>query len=347
MTVPSRMRALRLESPGCLREAEVSVPTPSADELLIETAVSTICTSDLGDIDRNPFGIPLPRILGHEGAGIVRAVGRDVTGFKPGDRVAAHPVIPCKSCVNCLRGLGHLCTRMGHLGLDREGTFADYFTIPAERARRIPDALPMSRATLLEPIAVCIEAIERTRTQAGQSLLIAGDGPFGLLIARLAVKRYALRVILVGRHPFRLSRNPEATTVLDQGAADTIAAVRAWSPHGEGVDAAVLAVGASSALDVCLASLRSRGRVVIFSALHDEPKIDLFRLHTQELEIAGACNDEDYINVALECLSDPVLALETYVTHQLPFSEWKHAFDLARSGKDRALKVALVMGGSR
>jgi threonine dehydrogenase-like Zn-dependent dehydrogenase len=108
------------------------------------------------------------------------------------------------------------------------------------------------------------------------------------------------------------------------------------------VDVAIIAAGSASALELGLDSLRARGRMVVFSAVQGTPAIDWFRVHTQELEILGACNDENFIDPALERLADPELDLASLVTHRLPFAEWRRAFDLARSGKDEALKVSLV-----
>lgn len=345
MSIPPVMRALSLEAPGKLREVSRPIPAAGKHELLVQTRVTTICTSDLNDIERNPFGITLPRVPGHEGAGIVRGMGEEVRGFGIGNRVAVHPVIPCGNCPSCRRGLAHLCSRMGHLGMDRDGTFAEYFVIPANRARIIPDDLPMEVAPLLEPMAVCLEAVARSRIQPGESLLVVGDGPFGLLMTRLAARRQRARVLLVGQHPFRLGMATEATTLPYRGPVETLEAVTKWSPEHDGVDAAILAVGNSAALQLCLESLRPRGRLVIFSAIHDPPQLDVVRIHMKELEITGACNDENLLDEALACLSDPALSAGEYVTHQFPFSEWSMAFETARNGKHSALKVALNFGG--
>lgn len=346
MTLPSTMRALRLEAPGRLAEVRILAPTPAPGELLIETRATTICTSDFNDIAHNPFQIPLPRVLGHEAAGVIRGMGTSVEGFRLGERVAAHPVIPCQECPNCRRGLGHLCSRMGHLGIDRDGAFAEFFTLPGHRARTFPESMPMTVAALLEPVAVSLEAIARSRIQPGQSLLVIGDGPFGLLIARLAGVRFGAQVILVGRHDFRMARAPQAIRIRDHGLAATAAAVRALSPAQEGLDAAILAVGTASALELGVECLRARGRLVVFSAVEGAPRLDLFRIHTRELEVLGACNDEDLIDEARECLADPTLALGDLVTHELPFDQWPRAFELAQSAKDKALKVALIFGGT-
>jgi threonine dehydrogenase-like Zn-dependent dehydrogenase len=334
------MRALQLCAPNVLKEVLLPLPQPASDEVLVRTVATTICTSDLNDLAHNPFGIALPRVMGHEGAGVVHAVGEQVQDLRPGDRIAAHPVIPCRTCENCRRGLGHLCARMGHLGLDRDGTFAEYFCIRADRVRRVPEnAVPF--ACLLEPVAVCLEAVQRGRIQPGERVLIVGDGPFGILIARLAGRFKPGRIILVGRHEFRLRQVPEAIAINEKQSPGVIEAVHQAS-QGLGVDVAILAAGTQAALDLCLGSLRARGRAVIFSAVAGEARLDLFRVHTQELEILGACNDEDLIDQALACLSDSQLQLSTLISHRLPFSEWPRAFDLARGNKDEALKVALT-----
>lgn len=346
MSHPTTMRALQLRELGGLTEVQLPVPEPRPDELLVRTTATTICTSDLNDIACNPFGAPLPRVLGHEGAGLVVAVGNPALGFAVGDRVAVHPVIPCRSCENCQRGLGHLCSRMGHLGLDRDGTFAEFFCIRADRARRAPPGLDPAAAALLEPVAVCLEAVERGRIRPGETVLIVGDGPFGIIMARLALPRAPRRIILAGRHDFRLSQVPEAVTLNEKRTPDVGQAIQELTA-GAGVDVAILAVGSQSALEVCVASLRARGRLVVFSAINGPASVDLFRVHVKELEILGACNDQDLIDAALERLTDPALRLGSLVTHRVPFAGWPRAFALARGGKDEALKVALVFGDTQ
>lgn len=339
------MRALQLEEPGVLGEVERPIPQPKPDEVLVRTLASTICTSDLNDIAENPFGIALPRVLGHEAAGIVAAMGENVDGFQTGDAIAAHPVMPCEKCSNCRRGLGHLCLNLGHLGLDRDGTFAEYFCVRADRIRRVPAGFDPATAALLEPTCVCLEALERARLRVGETLLIVGDGPFGLLIAELARRYGPRRIVLVGHHEFRLRQTQGAIAINARRVADPQRAVLEAN-EGDGVDAAILAVAAQAALDLCVSCLRARGRAVVFSARPRPARLDLWRVHIQEIDILGACNDEGLIDVGLERLLDPEVKASALITHRLPFAEWRRALELARRGKDQALKVAMLFGGS-
>ena len=333
MSIPDTMRALQLRDLRRLEEVRLPVPLPSPGELLIRTLATTICTSDLGDIHANPFGAPVPRVLGHEGAGVIAALGDGVAGWSVGQRVAAHPVIPCGTCSTCRRGLGHLCDDMSHLGLDRGGSFAEYFVIPAHRVRALPDGVDAAMGALLEPVAVCLEAVQRARVAEGERVLVIGDGPFGIIICRLALRRRPSRLVFLGRHPFRLSQVPQAVRVNEREAAAPLAAVQE-ALGGEGADAAILAVGSATGLDTGLRSLRARGRLVVFSGITEPAPLDIFRLHVKELEVLGACNDEDYLDQALACLSDAELGLADLITHR--------AFELASHGKDEALKVAIT-----
>ena len=190
------MQVLQMRGPGELVLTTLPVPTPGPRDALIRTLAATICTSDLHDLARNPFGIALPRVLGHEAAGVVVACGAEVREFAPGMRVAVHPVVPCGGCAECARGFGHLCARIGHLGNDRDGAFAEYFVQRADRVRCLPEQVPATVGALLEPVAVCLQAVARAGAVHGRDVLVAGDGPFGNIIARLAVGQGARRVIV-------------------------------------------------------------------------------------------------------------------------------------------------------
>lgn len=322
------MQGLQLQGLNKVGLVELPVPVPGPGEVLIRAGAATICTSDLHDMQYNPFGIRYPKIMGHEGAGTVVQAGAHVTGFPEGTRVAAHPVVPCGKCGECLRGFAHICSAMGHLGIDRDGCFAEYFVQRADRVAVLPDHIPFHLGALMEPVAVCLQAIARAGDIHGHTVLIAGDGPFGNIIARLATRAGAGRVMVTGREPFRLNSIPHVERLHDA------------PPNA--ADVAILAVNAPAAADACIKALRLRGRMVVFSSGTDPYPLDMFTLHIKELEIAGACNDENRMEEALECLDDPSLALHELVTHRLPFLEWEKAIALARDGHDRALKVALM-----
>jgi threonine dehydrogenase-like Zn-dependent dehydrogenase len=347
------MKALQLQFPGQVDLVDVEIPAIRDDELLVRTGAATICTSDLNDIRSNPFGIRLPVVLGHEASGTVAALGAAVSGFRVGDRLATHPVHPCGSCAMCRKGWGHLCRNMGHFGINRPGTFAEYYVVRADRARRLPAGIDFALASLAEPVCVCLEALAQARLPPGEALLVIGDGPFGLLIARLAAAQRRLtgntsgniqpaaRLVVAGHSDFRLSFARQALALNTAQLPDPVEALLEVS-GGQGFAAAILAVGSAPAFREGLACLRPKGRLVVFSALPGETPVDLFAVHLKELEIVGACNDQERLDDAVQLLSTMGDSLSDLITHRLPLSAYRWAFDLAGSRPEEALKVSFV-----
>ncbi|MFH1570679.1 MAG: zinc-binding dehydrogenase, partial [Gemmatimonadota bacterium] len=254
----------------------------------------------------------------------------------------AHPVHPCRRCAHCRAGLEHLCRDMGHFGINLQGVFAGHFLVRADRARPSGD-LPLPVAALAEPVCVCLEALAQARLEPGSRLLILGDGPFGALMAILARDLDLAQVVVAGPHDWRLTFAAGAATVNTRAADDPVAALR---EHGGelGYDAAILAVGSATAAQWGLSLLRPRGRLVVFSALPGLTPTDLLSLHVRELEIAGACNDDDRLDEAMAALRARRSELGRLVTHHLPLERYAEAFELAEHGRQEAMKVAFAFG---
>ncbi len=336
------MKALMLKAIGQLELVELPAPEIEPDELLIRTGATTICTSDVNDLRENPFGIRLPVVIGHEGTGSVAAVGSQVHGFQIGQRVATHPVHPCGNCPPCREGLGHLCLNMGHFGINLPGTMAEYYRVRQDRVRPIADAITFPVAALVEPVCVCLEALAQARLQPDGSLLIVGDGPFGILMSRLALRLSLERVVLAGQIDFRLAFARAAVRVNTSNSPNPVK-MMLDANQGSGYDAVILAVGSRQALADGLKCLKPRGRMVIFSALPGETPVDLFQVHLKELEILGACSDRELFDEACLLLEDRSLGLDELVTHRFRLEDYRQAFELAEHGKVRALKVAFEL----
>lgn len=337
------MRTIVLESLNRVALVKRPLPEFDDDEMLIQTRATTICTSDLHDIAANPYGSPLPLSLGHEGAGIVAAVGAKVKGFAVGDAVVTHPVHPCGQCRACRTGMAHLCMNLRHFGLNMPGTFADYYIVRADRARLLPQGVSFHVGALFEPICVCLQAVAQARLPQGEPLLVLGDGPFGLLMARLAQDQGIAPVVVAGHQDFRLAHaGPQAITINTAGLADPAAAL-VEAINGDDYGAILLATDAKRALPTALACLRRKRRLVIFASLLGDTPIDLMTVQAKELEIVGACNDENRLETALAYLQKESASLEELVTHRLPLEAYAQAFDLAAHGQDQAIKVAFVL----
>jgi len=325
------MKALILESAGRLVLKDCPKPKAKNGEVLVKTKAATICTSDINDIEYNPFGIKLPMIMGHEGAGIIETVGDGITDFLVGDEIAAHPVMPCYKCVSCKRGLPHLCDDMSHLGIDHGGVFAEYFTIRADRIRKKPKNISFAAATLMEPVCVCLEAIERANAKENKNILVIGDGPFGIMIANICRELYPEnKIIISGASDFKLSyaKNIEKINI------------NKTKIDFDDIDSAIVCAGTASALDTAIEACRSRGTVCMFSAIHEKVPVDMFKVHVKELNICGSCNDMDYLDDAVAMLAESNMA--DVITYELPFDEYKRAFELAADKSGEVLKVSMI-----
>ena len=338
------MKALVLESAGRLVMKDCPKPTARDGEVLVKTMAATVCTSDINDIEFNPFGIELPMIMGHDGAGIIEVVGSGVTDFAVGDEIAAHPVMPCNKCVSCKRGLSHLCDDMGHLGINHGGVFAEYFTIRADRIRKKPANVSFAAATLMEPVCVCIEAVNRANVAEGSNTLVIGDGPFGLMIANIVQSMYPRnKIIISGTNDFKLSYagNAAKININNYKSSAEITEEILNKTDGEGIDSAIVCAGTVDALDTAVEVCRSRGTVCVFSAIHDKAPVDMFKVHVKELNICGSCNDMDYLDEAMDILSKDK-KISDVITHELPFDEYKSAFELASDKTSETLKVSMI-----
>jgi len=335
------MKALQLQGVQQFGLMEVDVPEPGPNQILVRTGATTICTSDLNDLHANPFHIPLPMTMGHEGAGTVAALGAEVRGFAVGDRVAAHPVHPCGRCTVCLGGLPHLCPNMKHFGLSIPGTMAEYFLVRSDRARVLPPEVDLSLAALVEPICVCLEALSQARLKPGDRLLILGDGPFGLIMARLARTMDLGLVVLAGWEDFRLGFARGVITINTARQEQPARALRAAAASAAGYDAAILAAPSAQAVHDGMDCLRPRGRLVIFASLHGGTPVDLFAVQMKELEIVGSVND-DHLDEAVRLVARGQPPFGDLVTQRFALDDYQAAFDLAASGQDRAVKVAIA-----
>ncbi len=233
---------------------------------------------------------------------------------------------------------------MGHFGLNMPGSFAECFVVRQDRAWRLPVHVPFEVAALFEPLCVCWQALAQARLRTGDHLLITGDGPFGLLMARLTQDMALGDVVVAGHRDFRLARAaangakvPMVNTTGSTDLAQTVLAAHA----GRSYDAIIPATARAS-VNAMLSCLRRKGRLVFFSAVPGDTPVDLFAVHVRELELIGACNDEDRLDDALAYLAAHSDALADLVTHHLPLNAFQDALDLALNRHDQAIKIAMT-----
>ncbi|MBX5443118.1 MAG: alcohol dehydrogenase catalytic domain-containing protein, partial [Solirubrobacteraceae bacterium] len=222
------MRAAVYHGPRDVRIASVPDPgPPAAGELVLRVARAAICGSDCGEYLHGPRLVPLrerhpasghvgPLVLGHELVGVVEAVGPQVDGLAPGDRVVTGAGVSCGRCEWCARGRTNLCERYYTIGLQAHGGLAERVAVPASTCLRVPDGCSDEAAALAQPFAVGIHAFARAQTRPGDSVAVLGVGGIGMFVVAAAAGE-AGRVIAVDVDPARLeiARAVGATDAVD------------------------------------------------------------------------------------------------------------------------------------
>ena len=218
------MKALLLSQYRHLELADLAIPEPGRDEVLIRVAACGICGSDVHGYDGSSGRRIPPIVMGHEAAGTIAAIGKAVAGWSQGDRVTFDSTIYCGECPPCLRGNSNLCDRRQVLGVScgdyrRAGAFAEFVVVPARIVHRLPENLSFAEAAMLEAVAVALHAISLVAIAPDSMSLVVGAGTIGLLLQQALRVAGCSRVFVSDVDPTRLklSRELGATAALCAG----------------------------------------------------------------------------------------------------------------------------------
>jgi len=326
------VRAAVLEELNTIVVREVPTPDGVGDEeVLVRVRACAVCGSDLRIFRHGNPRVTPPAIIGHEIAGEVVAVGRQVTKFKPGDRVATGADVPCGVCDWCTRDMCTNCATNYALGYQFPGGFAEYLRLNQTTVRygpvhHIPEGLSFEEATLAEPLACCLNGLERTAFRPGESLVIIGAGPAGCLTADLAKALGAGRVILAQRSLKRLelAHQSRADVLVSSTEEDLAERVRRET-GGQGADIAVVACASVEAQEQAPQLVRNRGRVNFFGGLPRGSRpaaLDSNLVHYKELCITGSHGSTPHQHeVALGLIGGGQVKVGYLITHRFPLAE--------------------------
>jgi L-iditol 2-dehydrogenase len=343
------MKAAVLQAPNQLRLTDVATPEAGAGELILRVRAATVCGTDLRILTgRKTKGVRFPSVIGHEFAGEVVQAGAGVTQFKTGDRVCMDPVIPCRACAYCKSGRENVCVNRQAMGYEFDGAFAEYIRIPAIALQsgnvfRMPDGMSFEAAALAEPLACCVNGQRNAGVQLGDSVVILGAGPIGLMHAALARAAGARQVIVSEPNAARRKAASERGVdhVCDPTSTKLEEFVKALT-DGLGADVVILAIGVPQLANEALTLVRRGGRVNLFAGFSagDTSVIDVNLIHYGEIVVTGASalSRRDY-ELALNMLATGQIDAGSLITHRYEVAESLAAFDEAGSG--RALKVAI------
>jgi L-iditol 2-dehydrogenase len=354
-SIPATMKAAVYRGTNDVRLETVAVPKIGKGEILLRVHTCGICGTDLKKISTGSHSAP--RIFGHETAGMVAAVGEDVSRFQPGDRVVVFHHIPCRECFYCLHKTFAQCDTYKKVGCTAGfepsgGGFAEYVRvmdwIVDQGTVRIPDEVSYEQACFLEPVNTCIKGIEVLRLDRGETVLAIGQGPIGIILSTLA-KRAGASVITSDLYPQRLTIGSsfDLTNVIDASCTDTVKAVREQT-EGRGADAVILAVGGNGLIRTAMDAVRPGGRVLLFAqTARGDATIDPAAICVDEKTLLGSYSasvelQEDSVRLVM----NREIQLERLISHRFPLSSSVEALHLAAHPQPDSMKIVIQPGST-
>lgn len=326
---------------GEVRPVELEPPSITNGEVLVRIAAGGVCGTDVS-IYKWPEAIAreyhpdFPLIMGHEFAGTVEAVGPGVKSVRKGQAVAVNPHLYCGRCVYCTGGRPVLCESRPILGCHRNGGWAELVAIPEANLYPLPDNVEPALGALMEPLSVAVHAaVERVPTTPGDTVLITGVGPIGLLHLLVARAAGARHVIITGvsqdRDRLQLAERMGGIPVnVDEQ--DLGAAVRRVHPLG--ADVAYETAGQTPALNAAIGALRKGGRLALVGFISHPSEVETLQLTLAEKELIGVrAYDRNTWLKSSVLLGDVATDLKQLVTHTLPFTEIDQALTLIQERK--------------
>jgi len=230
--------------------------------------------------------VTFPQVIGHESSAVIEDLGEGVASWKLGDRVTVRPLDPCGQCPACRRGYGHVCQKLKFIGIDAPGAMQALWTVPAHTLHRLPDALSLQDAALVEPIAVACHDVRLGEVQRGEFAVVIGGGPIGALVALVAQHKGA-RVIVTEINPFRIALLRKiGLEVYDPRETDVAAMVTAETSEAE-ADVVFEVSSSPQGAELMTKLPGVRGRVVMVAVFPKPVPVDLHKFFWREMRLIG------------------------------------------------------------
>ena len=349
--IPATMQAAVYRGVNDVRLETVPVPQIGVGEILLRVHTCGICGTDLKKIATGSHSAP--RIFGHETTGVVAATGGDIA--RVGDRVMVFHHIPCGDCYYCRHKVFAQCPTYKRVGATAGyepsgGGFSEYVRVMDWIVRKgvikIPDGVSFEQASFIEPVNTCMKGIETLGLIPGETVLVIGQGPIGIMLAVLA-RRCGARVITSDLFPQRhtIAKTFGLNENIDASTSDTVQTVKGMT-EGRGADAVILAVAGNSLIRPAMDAVRPGGRVLLFAQTqHGEAVIDPAAVCVDEKSLLGSYSASvDLQEESARFVLGREMDLARLVTHRFPLAESVAALQLAAHPKPDSMKVVIQPG---
>jgi (R,R)-butanediol dehydrogenase/meso-butanediol dehydrogenase/diacetyl reductase len=321
------MRATEYRGNKTFKVVEKEIVQPGADEVRIKVAYVGVCGTDVhiyhGMMDQR---VDTPLTIGHEMSGVIDAVGANVTGYDVGEKVVVRP-LDDRAVKPSDKGFNHICEDLKFIGIDSPGAMQEYWNVPAFTLHKLKESTDLKLAALIEPLSVAVHDVRLSGLVKGETAVVIGGGPIGLLVAMVA-KTTGAQVIISEVNKNRIAKAKElgfdAVSPLE---VDLVSYVKEQTA-GSLADVVFEVAGVQPALDVMTEVAGIRGRIVMVAIHGQKKEIDLFKFFWKELKLIGArvYEEEDYeTSIALVTANE--LPFEEMITDVQPLSNIQQVFE--------------------
>ena len=290
------MQAAVYHGKGDVQVEQVPTPACGAGELRVKIDACAVCGSDLKTFNNGNPRMKPPITMGHEFSGLVETIGKGVSGFAVGDRVVMATSISCGECFYCRKGWNNLCASLNPMGFSYPGGMAEFVVIPALALRnghviKVPQGIVAEHAALAEPVSCAVNAVENCAVREGETVIVIGAGPLGIMNLCVAREYGASRVILAQRDGarFEQARGFEADLLINTSKENLLEVVRRET--GVGADCVIVAAPEAAAQEEALDLVHKKGRICLFASLpagKSMLSLDSRKIHYGELIVLGA-----------------------------------------------------------
>jgi threonine 3-dehydrogenase len=321
--------------PGLWLE-EVPIPEVETDDVLIRTVKTSICGTDVHIYNWDAWSqktIPVPMTIGHEFVGVVERVGDHVKGFAQGDLVTGEGHITCGHCRNCLAGRRHLCPNTQGVGVNRNGAWAEFLSIPQSNVWHADPSIPLDVLSCFDPLGNAVHTA-LSFDLVGEDVLITGAGPIGCMAVPVAKKAGARNVVITDVNPYRLglAKKMGATLALDVRTEKLSDAMHKLDMK-EGFDVALEMSGNPKAFNDLLPNMIHGGRIALLGIMPGSAAIDWNMVVFSALTIKGIYGREMYETwYKMTAMIQSGLDISPVITHRFPYTQFKEGIELMKSG---------------
>lgn len=339
------MKQSIMVQPGKIEFFQVDKPTIKDDEILMQTKRIGVCGSDIHVYHGLHPYTSYPVVQGHEVAGIVAEIGKEVKGISVGDKITFTPQVTCGKCYPCTHGMYHICENLKVMGFQTNGAGQEFFPLPEWNVVKLPDDLPSDYGALIEPLAVAVHALGRGIDVKDKKVLVLGAGTIGNLVAQSAKALGAESVMITDILDYKLD-------IADQCGIDfsvntklediNIAIEKSFGASK--ADLILECVGVQETINQAVNAARKGTTIVVVGVFGEKPIVDLGLVQDRELNLVGTLMyQKSDFEKAVDLVAAGKIHLEHLITHRFPFNQYLDAYHAIEESEGKYMKVMIEL----